>query len=437
MWFGEEYFQYVSKELLKSFKDCYENKQLSENSFRITLNAEKIIIGGIMTKQLTISEKWELDADSYKMDESTLTAIPICENCRYYLKGNVFHCEKYTEEEKPNDVVFPSKECPKFCAKHQIDLNIKTDYEQKLHGGIWGFILADAMGVPVEFTSRRERDKDPVKEIRAYGTYHQPYGSWSDDTSLMLCLMQNIVEGYSIDNLARLFIKYLKEGYMTPYGRIFDIGSATKRAIINMEKGMEPILCGGVDEQDNGNGSLMRILPLAYYLRNEIPEKSIELIQEISSLTHRHKRSVLACIIYVEMAIQLIKGESKQSAYSKTIRFIEDNCTNVFYNEFIYFNKILTGEIDKLKREKIKSSGYVVDTLEAAFWSFMTTSDYKEAILTAINLGEDTDTVGAITGGLAGLFYGYDNIPITWLQYLPRRDELLEHINEFGLAVSM
>lgn len=390
-----------------------------------------------MTKQLTISEKWKLDADSYKMDESTLTAIPICENCRYYLKGNVFHCEKYTEEEKPNDVVFPSKECPKFCSKNQIDLNIKTDYEQKLHGGFWGFILADAMGVPVEFTSRSERDKDPVKEIRAYGTYHQPYGSWSDDSSLMLCLMQNIVEGYSIDNLAKLFIKYLKEGYMTPYGRIFDIGSATKRAIINMEKGMKPTLCGGVDEQDNGNGSLMRILPLAYYLRNEIPEKSIELIQEISSLTHRHKRSVLACIIYVEMAIQLIKGESKESAYSKTIRFIEDNCAIEFYSEFIYFNKILTGEIDKLRREKIKSTGYVVDTLEAAFWSFMTTSDYKEAILTAINLGEDTDTIGAITGGLAGLFYGYDNIPATWLQYLPRRDELLEHINRFGLAVSM
>lgn len=122
---------------------------------------------------------------------------------------------------------------------HQIDLNVKTEFEQKLHGGIWGFILADAMGVPVEFTSREEGDKDPVKEIRAYGTYHQPYGSWSDDSSLMLCLMQSIAEGYSIDNLANLFVRYFKEGYMTPYGKTFDIGIATRKVIINMEKGIK------------------------------------------------------------------------------------------------------------------------------------------------------------------------------------------------------
>lgn len=111
-----------------------------------------------------------------------------------------------TLKTKIEDVIFSSKGCPKFHSMSQINLSVKTEFEQKLHGGIWGFILADAVRVPAEFTSREERDKDPVKEIRAYGTYHQPYGSWSDDTSLILCLMQNIAEGYSIDNLAKLFI---------------------------------------------------------------------------------------------------------------------------------------------------------------------------------------------------------------------------------------
>ena len=97
-----------------------------------------------------------------------------------------------------------------------------------------------------------------------------------------------------------------------------------------------------------------------------------------------------------------------------------------FFNEFIHFKKILTGEIAKLKRQEIKFSGYVVDTLEAVFWSFITTNDYKEVILTAINSGEDTDTIWTITGGLAGIFYGYDNIPANWLQYLPKKDELLK-----------
>lgn len=390
-----------------------------------------------MRKQLTIHGKWALDVESYKMGGSVLVAHPICEDCQYYLKGNVFHCNNYIEEEKPKDVIYALKGCPKFYSVHQIDLNVKTEFEQKLHGGIWGFILADAMGVPVEFTSREERDKDPVKEIRAYGTYHQPYGSWSDDSSLMLCLIQSIAEGYSVDKLANLFVRYSKEGCMTPYGKTFDIGIATRKAIINMGKGIKPAMCGGADEQDNGNGSLMRVLPLAYYLRNESPEKSIDIIQENSSLTHCHKRSVLACIIYVEMAIHLMKGESKERAYSNTIRFIEDHCKKEFYSEFIHFKKILTGEIGKMKREDIKSSGYVVDTLEAVFWSFMTTNDYKEAILTAINLGEDTDTIGAITGGLAGIFYGYDNIPADWLQYLPKKDELLKQIQKFTLAVSM
>lgn len=90
-----------------------------------------------------------------------------------------------------------------------------------------------------------------------------------------------------------------------------------------------------------------------------------------------------------------------------------------------------------MKREEIKSSGYVVDTLEAVFWSFMSTSDFKEAVLTAINLGEDTDTIGTITGEIAGIFYGYDNIPADWLRYLPKLDELLKQIQKFTLAVSM
>lgn len=382
-------------------------------------------------RQLTLKEKWELDIESYKSGAKNLSATPICKKCQYLIKGDAFHCEMYKEVEKPADVVFIRKECPKFLAKELLNVEANSDKQQKLFGGIFGFVLGDAMGVPVEFSSRQERINDPVKEIRAYGTYHQPYGTWSDDTSLLLCLIQTIISGYSLDELSKLFIEYYKTGYLTPYGEVFDIGIATRVAIDKMINGVKPEDCGGNSEQDNGNGSLMRILPLAYYLRDIPPMKKREIIEEVSALTHGHKRAKLACIMYTEIAIYLIKGYSKEDAYKKAINFIEETCIEDYKDEFITYQRILSGDILKADVNDIKSSGYVVDTLEAAIWSFISSENYTEAILKAINLGGDTDTIAAVTGGLAGIFYGFSGIPNNWIQYLARKTEIYEMLIKF------
>ncbi|MHC1748095.1 MAG: ADP-ribosylglycohydrolase family protein [Cellulosilyticaceae bacterium] len=383
-------------------------------------------------KQLTLTKKWKEDIEGYKKSSKNLVATPICERCRFYIKGNVFQCMVYTgQSEKPEFVIFPNKECPEFKPMDELEIHVKSEKEQRLFGGLFGFIVGDAMGVPVEFCTRIEREKDPVKEMRAYGTYHQPYGTWSDDTSLMLCLMESIIEGYSIESLAKKFMHFYQDSYLTPYGEIFDIGIATQVAIERMMQGIHPKECGGILETDNGNGSLMRILPLAYFIQDMDLLEQKRVIEEVSSVTHNHKRAKLACIMYVRMAINLINGDDKIEAYQKMISFVLEYCRD-YEEEMAHFNRILSKKIIGIDAKEIKSSGYVVDTLEAAIWSFLKNVNYSDGILQAINFGGDTDTIAAITGGLAGIYYGIDKIPNNWIQLLARKEEIYQVIKLFN-----
>lgn len=385
-------------------------------------------------KQLSMSERWQLDIESYKKYGSggnILTCTPQCEKCKYFLKGNALHCKIYDYERKPEYVMFVSKECPKYENIELIDVNINNQSDSKMFGGIFGFCVGDALGVPVEFSARDERKMDPVKEMRAYGTYHQPFGTWSDDTSLTLCLIESINNDYSVQRLADNFIKYYTCGYLTPYGEIFDIGNSTKDAIDRMTHGINPLECGGKSEQDNGNGSLMRVLPLTYFVKNMLPIKRIEMVEEVSSLTHSHKRSKFACIFYIEFVINLLNGNRKNEAYKKTVEFIKKYCIESYSDEIDNYRRIMDGIIATCNEEQINSSGYVIDTLEAALWSFLTTESYKEAVLKAINLGGDTDTIVAIVGGIAGTYYGFQSIPDNWVQNLARKEEIYEMLTIF------
>lgn len=383
-------------------------------------------------RQLTLGEKWKFDIECYKKGSGTLVSAPMCEMCKYFIKGNVFHCDKYEGiNEKPKYVVCPEKECPEFKPLNLRAFKFDLKETEIIYAGIFGFIVGDALGVPVEFCTREERKIDLVKEMRAYGTYHQPYGTWSDDTSLTLCLIENITEGYSLERLVEKFIRYYRNGYLTPFGEVFDIGNATRVAIEKMIQGETPEKCGGNTEMDNGNGSLMRVLPLAYYLKEMSPMKKKKIIEEVSSLTHAHSRAKLACIIYVEYAINLINGNNKSDAYKQTINFVEKYCHEDYKEERHNFKRILKENIASLREENINSTGYVVDTLEASLWAFMTTNDYKEAILKGINLGGDTDTIAAIIGGLSGIYYGITSIPDTWLQCLARKRDIYEMVEKF------
>lgn len=387
-------------------------------------------------KTNSLIERWEADIQAYRNGATPLISVPQCETCANYIKGNALHCKCYNNERKPKYVLFPQKECPAYANDNPIRLNVHNDRENKTYGGLFGFCIGDVLGVPAEFSTREERKKDPIQEMRAYATYHQPFGTWSDDTSLTICLIDAINKGYSIKRVAENFVNFYEKGYFTPYGEVFDIGNSTRDAIIKICAGSNPEDCGGKTELDNGNGSLMRVLPIAFYGEKLSAQELIKLTEKISSLTHGHIRSKLACIFYVEYAIQLLTGYEKEEALDRTIAFIYDNCAEEYFDELYNFSRILTKEVVNAAENEIKSTGYVIDTLEAVLWTFFHADGYRETVLKAINLGGDTDTIAAIAGGLAGIYYGVKDIPEKWIQSIAKKEELCQMFEQFYAIIN-
>lgn len=299
--------------------------------------------------------------------------------------------------------------------------------KNKIESGLFGLAIGDALGVPVEFQSRSYLKANPVSEMIGYGTHYQPLGTWSDDSSLAFCLAESLCENFDLFDIARNFVKWYSTELWTPHGHVFDIGIATRNAIHNIAKGHEPELCGGFEEKDNGNGSLMRILPLIFYLEKE---DNIEIIYKkvkaVSSITHAHFRSVFACFIYVVYCLEILKGKDKIEAYKEMQKILSGFLTDKKFNpvELQLFDRVLKNDISKYPENNIHSSGYVLDSLQASFWCFLNSDSYEETVLKAVNLGEDTDTTGAIAGGLAGIYYGIESIPKKWIKNLARTNDI-------------
>ena len=292
-----------------------------------------------------------------------------------------------------------------------------------------GTSIGDALGVPVEFLSREELDRNRVNDMRGYGTHNQPAGTWSDDTSLSLCLADSLCNGYNLQDIADKFVLWMDNGLWTPYGFVFDIGIATSCAICNIKKGISPGMTGLNGEYDNGNGSLMRILPLLIHIYSLSQKERIQKIEEVSSITHRHPRSILGCIIFMEFARNLLTHSIEDSfkLMQKDVCSLIEQVTSL-KEESVHFNRILLFSFKDYKsipRKDIYSSGYVVHTLEASLWCIVNSLNFKDAVLSAVNLGNDADTTGAVTGGLAALVYGYESIPQEWLNRLARKNDLI------------
>jgi len=301
-----------------------------------------------------------------------------------------------------------------------------------------GVVVGDALGCPVQFESRREVAGHPVTGMRGYGTFNLPEGSWTDDSSLTIALLESIgrLGRIDLDDIMGNFMKWLYDGDFTPYGYSYDVGRGTMQAIGRYKRNRKAKECGGEQEWNNGNGSLMRILPACIYgskkLRGgESSERDAVLtVHAIGGLTHAHIRSNIACGLYFFMADQVLNAEGSlrerlQAGLTRGFEFYEaflaDKDDLRLYDRLRDLETFATVPADR-----IKSSGYVVDTLEAAVWSLITTDSFERALLKAVNLGDDTDTVGAVTGGLAGLYYGYDRIPADWLAAIKRREWIEE-----------
>ncbi len=336
---------------------------------------------------------------------------------------------------------------------------------KSIRNGVFGHIVGDALGLPVQFFPREDREREPVDDMIGYGSFDLPPGSWSDDGSLTLATIDGLTKSFKENydeneekNLNEIidyemimenFSRWLNEGEFTPYDFAYDIGGATMDGIRRYDGGCEAIMSGGIGERDNGNGSLMRILPLAFLIyslsqKYQISmEDRMEAVHKLSSLTHRHIRSQISCGIYVNIALEFIenfendKGRDLEGLIDNGIKnsmryYMEDPS---FKDELHHFIRVYI-DIQSLPKDEIKSGGYTISSLEASIWCLLNNYNYKDTVLEAVNLGYDTDTTACIVGGLAGIYYGYEEIPEDWINQLAKLDYINEIVDEFTDCIS-
>lgn len=312
--------------------------------------------------------------------------------------------------------------------------------------GIMGVVTGDALGDPIQFESRDRVAAHPVTEMRAGGAYAMPAGTWTDDSSMTLATLASISEKQRIDlqDIMNRFVLWMEKGEYTPFGKAFDEGGCTVSSILRYEQSGDPMTCGGIRESDNGNGSLMRILPACIYCWESEKKgtltqmQAVHLIHQVSGLTHNHMRAKIGCGLYYFLVKAILdrkmSGIKETASDTDLSTALQEGLTAGFSfysgisetDQEIRFYRRLQN-IDAFKATsvgEIRSSGYVVDTLEASVWSLLNTASFRDALLKAVNLGDDADTVGAVTGGLAGLYYGYESIPKEWSAEIQKRTEI-------------
>ena len=291
-----------------------------------------------------------------------------------------------------------------------------------IENGIYGFAVGDALGVPYEFMSRERMTRYPCVAMTGHGTHDQPTGTWSDDTSLTLATLDGLTEmseedGY--DTVMSKFDLWLNEGEYSIDG-VFDVGRTTMQAVLKYKRGIPAVDCGGRAIGDNGNGALMRIFPAVIYSLFRHGNIDYEFIDNVGALTHGHAISKTACRIYADIVQSILQNVEKEKLLSKVDIYGQDE-----------FSRLKSADFSLLNESEIKSSGYVVYTLEAALWCFINTNSYKDCVIAAVNLGSDTDTGAAIAGSLAGLYYGKQNIPGEWMELLRGKQLIDALIDKF------
>jgi ADP-ribosylglycohydrolase len=305
---------------------------------------------------------------------------------------------------------------------------------ERIPGGLWGALVGDALGVPVEFLSRSEVQSNLVRDMREHGTHDQPKGTWSDDGALMLCTVDSLVHHeFDTADMGKRFVAWHQEGLWTARDIVFDVGVATAEALTRIAQGTPAEAAGGDGTYSNGNGSLMRILPVALRFSQLSTESMLDRIHRASSITHKHPRSQMACGFYALVVCELVRGRANAEAFESGLELFRE-----FYApdprwsaELPAFQLLLNGDLSDRLESDIDSSGYVIHTLTASLWCLLTTSDFEQCVLKAVNLGEDADTTGTVAGGLAGVAYGLRGVPERWQNVLPRAANLEALFSKF------
>lgn len=281
---------------------------------------------------------------------------------------------------------------------------------------LWGFVIGDAYGVPLEFM---ERDTFHVKDMIGYGCWDVPAGTWSDDSAMTFITIEHLISDSSLADLKRDFCNWAYDGYWTYNDEpSFDVG-LTIAEVLNRWENNGLYELARNDEKSNGNGALMRILPIAFFsYKRGIEERYV---RDYATLTHGHIRSTLCCLHYTYVVHSLMDGHSIEQSLKNAHDLLLPKL-NEHPEERPHFERILS--IETLTRDEIQSNGYVLHTLEAVYWSLVNSTSYYDTIFNAVHLGDDTDTIAAIAGGLAGIYYDELNIPDDWMELIPKREEI-------------
>ncbi|GAB4313167.1 MAG: ADP-ribosylglycohydrolase family protein [Methanobacteriaceae archaeon] len=281
----------------------------------------------------------------------------------------------------------------------------------RIHGCLLGLAIGDAMGAPIEF--KAPGTFEPVNGYRSSPVHNLNPGEWTDDTSLALCLADSLIQckGFDPEDQMQRYLRWYREGYLSINGKCFDIGNTTREALQCFERTHNPY-CGPDHEYSTGNGSLMRIAPIPIYFRHSIDE-TVKYAALSSRTTHQHPLAVESCQVMACLIQGALEGVKKDDLLSP------DYLPQMKFHREI--KEVVDGSYKRFEPPYIRGSGYVVKSLEASLWAFYNSSNFKDGCLLAVNLGEDSDTTGAIYGQLAGAYYGKDNIPSDWVKDLAQK----------------
>lgn len=305
------------------------------------------------------------------------------------------------------------------------------------HASILGEAVGDALGVPVEGDSRASLRTSPVVSMQPSrrGIFSLPAGTWSDDTSMTLALLDSLTrKGFDPEDQARNYLRWLEKGIFTADGRVFSYGSTTFNALSRIASGIPIAEAADREERHNGNGSLMRTHPLIFFGNFDNLEKLFDFSCRASAVTHAHPISQLACAIETIVGRFLVSGLFLSEALASTKTTIREILPRYpsHQSAFPHFSRLFDPNFGHLDEDNIQSGFYVVHTLEAALWCLFNTTSFRDAVTRAVNLGGDTDTTANVTGALGGIIYGMGGIPREWLEVLARRKDIERMINIFG-----
>lgn len=301
------------------------------------------------------------------------------------------------------------------------------DLAERLAGGLYGLLIGDALGVPYEFHPPQQLPPlaqlemtPPPDFARAHASV--PPGTWSDDGAQALALLASLLEHGSLNlaDFAARLVAWYQNGYLAVDNRVFDVGIQTSTAIRRLQGGTPAPMAGPSEERANGNGSLMRVLPLSLWHRG--PDEALVYdAQQQSLVTHGHLRSQVCCALYCLWARRVLQEAAEPWAAAVA-------ALRAIYAPSSPESAELEGVIRPDDPPIGQGSGYVVDSLHSARWA-VEAGSYEQVVKAAISLGHDTDTTACIAGGIAGLRDGLAALSERWYTAL-RGQELVEPLLE-------